>query len=131
MSDPRSAAAERIQALTRGQKGDKGAQGNQGNRGEQGEQGLSRRTRGAVVYLFFAAVLLAALALFGVLHSSQVTRASQQKQDQVVERKLCTTLAKLTALRPPPGNPETNPSRKFDQDLHATLAQLGPDIGCR
>ena len=29
------------------------------------------------------------------------------------------------------GNPATNPSRAFDDHLHATLDRLGPDLGCR
>ena len=57
--------------------------------------------------------------------------AKQRQQGQVVEVKLCTTLGKLAALEPPAGNPGRNPSRAFDDRLHATLDQLGPDIGCQ
>ena len=62
--------------------------------------------------------------------------AAQKKLGAVVEAKLCSSLAKfsaLTDLRAPAGNPVDNPSRAFDQRLVlavAPLAQLGPDIGC-
>ena len=108
-------------------KGDKGEQGEQGERGEQ----MSPRLRRSLVYLFAAAVLLAVVALVAVFHDQSASRAAQQRQGEQVERKLCTTLDRLIALRPPPGNPVTNPSRAFDQKLHDTLSQLGPDLGCK
>jgi hypothetical protein len=57
-------------------------------------------------------------------------QAAQQAAGAALERKLCATLAKLAANRPPAGNPKTNPSRAYDQNNHAILAELGPDIGC-
>jgi hypothetical protein len=61
------------------------------------------------------------------VHASQ---AAQQRAGQVVEEKLCSTLGKLAVLKPPAGSPQANPSRAYEQELHATLAELGPDIGC-
>jgi hypothetical protein len=54
----------------------------------------------------------------------------QQVQGQQTEHQLCTTLGKLSALKPPPGDATANPSRKYEQDLHDVLSALGPDIGC-
>jgi len=81
-------------------------------------------------------VLLAALlASNGVTYLASVNyyhreQAAQQRQGAVLEAKLCTTLGRLAALAPPPGSPQANPSRSYDQQLHAVLAQLGPDVGC-
>ena len=62
--------------------------------------------------------------------SQQAAQQAQRQAGREVERKICRTLAALAALRPPPGNPAANPSRAFDQRLHATLSQLAPDLGC-
>lgn len=62
--------------------------------------------------------------------AQQREQAAQRRAGEVVEHKICTTLGHLAALRPPPGNPKTNPSRAFDQQLHATLDGLAPDLGC-
>ncbi len=122
--------------------GPRGEQGNQGNRGERGAPGLSIPVRRAVVFLFALSVILAAFSLFWTaheVHASQAAtqaaqereQASQQRTGAMVERKLCITLGKLAALVPPPGNPRTNPSREYADELHATLAELGTDIGCK
>jgi hypothetical protein len=69
------------------------------------------------------------------VQSSQAAQAREQaaqiRQGEVIERKICATLRSLTALKPPAGDPVKNPSRAFDQRLHATLGQLAPDLGCR
>ena len=57
-------------------------------------------------------------------------QAAQLRQGRLTERRLCTTLGHLAVLKPPPGDPLTNPSRRFDDRLHATLDSLGPDLGC-
>jgi len=122
--------------------GPRGAQGNQGNRGEQGTAGLSIDVRRALVSLFAVAALLSGLNLLWTAHevhasqaaiqaSQQREQASQQQAGAVIGRKLCTTLDRLAALKPPPGPASQNPSRAYEQELHATLAQLGPDIGCK
>lgn len=56
-------------------------------------------------------------------HASQV-------QGEKIGQRLCTTLNKLSVLAPPTGSPINNPSRAYEQELHTTLDQLGPDIGC-
>lgn len=58
-------------------------------------------------------------------------QAAQRAQGVVLEAKLCSTLGKLAALKPPAGNAAANPARGYDQLMHETLAQLGPDIGCK
>lgn len=110
--------------------GPRGPQGNQGNRGEHGAPGLSRRVRRALVSLFALAVILAASGLFWIGHAVNASQAAQRSQGQAVERKLCTTFGKLAALKPPSGDPASNPSRAFDDNLHDTLDQLGTDLGC-
>jgi len=57
-------------------------------------------------------------------------QASQQRQGEQLEQRLCTTLQREAALKPPAGSPAGNPSRAYEQAQHAILAQLGPDIGC-
>jgi hypothetical protein len=125
-----------------GPRGPQGRQGNQGNRGEQGTSGLSRSVRRALVFMFGLAVILAAFGLFWINHAVHDSQAAiqeaqhreqvmQQQAGTVLEEKLCTTFGKLAALRPPPGNPKTNPSRAYLQAEHATLTQLGTDLGCK
>ena len=58
-------------------------------------------------------------------------QAAQQRQGVIIGRKICTTMQRLAALQPPPGNPASNPSRAFEDKLHVTLDQLGPDLGCK
>lgn len=62
--------------------------------------------------------------------AQQREQAAQRKAGAAVEEKICTTMHRLAALQPPAGNPRTNPSRAFDDQLHATLDELGPDLGC-
>ena len=122
--------------------GPRGAQGNQGNRGERGSAGLSALVRQALVYLFVLSALLGAFNLLWTsheVHSSQAAIQASQHREQVLQQqagvmigeKLCTTFGKLAALKPPAGNPKTNPSRAFDDNLHATLDELGTDLGCK
>jgi hypothetical protein len=61
----------------------------------------------------------------------QTSHAAQERSGQVLGEKLCATFGKLAALKPPAGNPVTNPARGYDQELHFTLDQLGADLGCR
>jgi len=64
-------------------------------------------------------------------------KAGQQREQQaaqragaLIEQRLCTTLGRLAADKPPAGSAARNPSRAYEQELHSTLAQLGPDLGC-
>lgn len=114
-----------------------GPRGHRGEPGPRGERGLSRLQGRAVVVLFLLAILPGAAGWFWWVHSVDVAiaaqrheQAAQQRQGELLEQKLCTTLGKLAALKPPPGNPVANPARGFDQQEHAVLAQLGPDVGC-
>jgi len=127
-----------------GNPGSRGAQGQQGEPGEPGEQGpagLSPPVRRALVFLFAMAVILSGLNLTWTAHEVHVSQAAllaaqhreqvmQQQAGAILGRKLCTTFAALAALKPPPGNPKTNPSRAYLQDEHDTLVQLGTDLGC-
>lgn len=120
------------------QKGDPGAKGDKGDRGERGQQGLPSAMRRAIVYLFVVALAMSGANLLwtshevNVGHAAQVRdQAVQRKEGEVIERKLCTSFGSIAALKPPPGNPLTNPSRAYDQNLHSRLDGLGSDLGCR
>lgn len=103
---------------------------------------MTRGARQAVVVLFALMVAVGVVNLLFTVHYVHATQAAaarqaaaeqaaQRREGAVVEQKLCTTLAALAALAPPPGPALANPSRGYEQDLARTLAQLGPDIGCR
>jgi hypothetical protein len=66
-------------------------------------------------------------------HDAQL-RKEQAEAGVAIEAKLCTTLDKLGAIQPPSGLslvvPQVNPGRSYDEEQHAVLAQLGPDIQC-
>lgn len=125
-----------------GQQGQRGQQGLQGQEGERGAAGLSRPVRRALVFLFALSVALAAFSLFWTVHEVGASRSaiqaaqhreqvSQQRADALLGQRLCMTFGRLAALKPPAGNPATNPSRAYLQAQHDTLAQLGTDLGCK
>ena len=62
--------------------------------------------------------------------AQQREQAAQRRAGEVVEHKICTTLDQMAALNPPAGDPQANPSRAYEQRLHAVLDGLGPDLGC-
>jgi hypothetical protein len=98
------------------------------------QQGMHGRpaTPGRAIALAMASILLAlGLNVAYTTWSVESSRSAQQHQGELVERKICTTMAHLAALKPPAGNPVTNPSRAFDQNLHSALDGLGFDLGCR
>ena len=131
-----------------------GPRGVQGKQGERGERGLSSRTARAIVFLFVFCALGIGGNLYWTAHEVNSNAAAQQRQQAsqqqqaaaeqaaqqragaATEGKLCKSLAPLASLatlKPPAGNPASNPSRAFEQELSARLAplaQLGPDIGC-
>ena len=114
-----------------------GPQGAKGEQGAQGERGLPLLTGRAIVVLFGIGVLIGVGNLFWTAHEVRAAgtaqhqeQAAQQRQGAVLEAKLCTTLDRLAALKPPAGDPASNPARAYAQQEHAVLAQLGPDI-CR
>lgn len=127
---------------SQGPRGPQGQQGQQGNRGERGTAGLSGPVRRALVFLFALSVVLAGVGLFWTAHEVHASQAaiqsgqhreqvSQQRAGATLERALCTTFGRLAALKPPAGDPKTNPSRAYLQGQHDTLAQLGTDLGCK
>jgi hypothetical protein len=86
---------------------------------------------GRAVALVVASILLAlGLNVAYTTWSVESSRSAQEHQGEIVERKICTTMAHLAALKPPAGNPSRNPSRAFDQNLHSALDGLGVDLGC-
>ena len=120
-----------MEAIFKGQKGD------QGEQGQKGERGMPAAQLRAIVYLAVLTLLLAGANLLWTGHEVNASRAvqareqaMQQRQGEVIGRKLCKTLDSLAALRPPGGSPEQNPSRAYEQALHAVLDRLAPDIGC-
>lgn len=128
--------------ISQGPQGEQGETGQQGERGEHGTAGLSRSVRQAVVFMFAFAVILAASGLFWINHEVHVNstalqasytreQESQRQAGVVLGEKLCQTFGRLAALKPPPGNPKTNPSRAYLQGQHDALVQLGTDLGCK
>lgn len=91
---------------------------------------MTIRVRVVAIIVIVLVILIGAGNLFATAEYVHSYKASQQKQGQEIEQRLCATLGKLASLTPPPGNPKTNPSRAYDQQLHAALAQLGTDLGC-
>lgn len=84
----------------------------------------------AFVALSVLTLLLAGASMLFTVQYYRAEQAAQRAQGAALERKLCTTLGRLAALRPPPGDPEGNPSRAYLQEQHDVLAELGPDVGC-
>ena len=121
-------SGEADERLPAGPQGERGAQGNQGNRGERGQ--LSRVQGRAVVVLFALSALFGIGNLFWTAHEVNAATAAQ-RQGAVLGQRLCITLDRLAALKPPAGNPAANPARAFDQEQQTVLAQLGPDVGCK
>ena len=97
-----------------------------GDKGDQGERGdsMPRGVRVAIVFLFFLAFAIGAVSLRFTVAYYHSTQNAQRQQGEIIERKLCTTLAALAALKPPTGSPAANPARGYDQELHTVLAQL-------
>lgn len=115
-----------------------GPAGPQGKQGEQGKAGLSIPVRRALVFMFTLFLLLSAANFLWAARqqhayeaSLKASHAAHERADQMVIDRLCLTFGKLGALEPPAGNPATNPSRAYDQETHATLVQLGTDLGCK
>ena len=85
----------------------------------------------SVVALFVLSLAVGSAAYLAAIRYYHDEQAAQQRQGAVIEQRLCTTLERLAALKPPAGNPASNPARAFDQQQQAVLAQLGPDVGCK
>ena len=83
----------------------------------------------AFVVITLVNLLLTAAGYLYITHQDVVIRARQQRQGQIIERKLCTTLDRLAALQPPKGK-RADLSRRYLMHQHQVLAQLGGDVGC-
>ena len=57
-------------------------------------------------------------------------QAAQRKQGEQELRTLCTTFGKAAALKPPAGNPRTNPSRAYLQGQHVAWTAVVADLHC-
>jgi type II secretory pathway pseudopilin PulG len=99
------------------------------------------RRHADVLVLVLVVILINGTGLFWLAHETRASdaararqarteQAAQRRAGQVIERKLCRTLDRLGANEPPPGNPDTNPSRAYEQQQHVIFAQLAPDVGC-
>lgn len=88
------------------------------------------KVRYAFVALVVLTLLMTAAAILFTISYYHTEQASQRAQGAALEHKLCTSLDRLAALKPPPGSVADNPSRAYEQEQHAILAQLGPDVGC-
>jgi hypothetical protein len=100
------------------------------------------RTRLLIAFFLLMVLLVGAgnlWATYSQFHSFKTQLAQQQAKQSAEQKaaskalstKLCLTLGRLAALQPPAGNAQSNPSRAFDQEQHAILVQLGPDLGCK
>jgi hypothetical protein len=71
-------------------------------------------------------------AAYSTLSGIEIHNSLQQsgQQELVATRRTCHDLSALSGLKPPPGNPKTNPSRAFDQGEHRIYAQLYKDAEC-
>lgn len=78
-----------------------------------------------------ALTLAMALGWSYTTYAIRTSQAAQEKVGQAVNIKICHTLQLLASDQPPAGNPANNPSRAYLQRLHADLAQLAGDLGCK
>lgn len=87
---------------------------------------------GGLAALCAVVVILLALGGSYLVTNARIdqTLANQAHQSATFEGQLCNTLNSLKALKPPAGNPATNPSRAFDVNQHVVLSQLAADLGC-
>jgi hypothetical protein len=63
-------------------------------------------------------------------HYEDSSQAAARRQGERTEQRICLTMHRLASRNPPHG-PPSDKSRQYLAWLHATLVQLGPDIGCR
>jgi hypothetical protein len=88
------------------------------------------RRWGSAAYLTVLVLALSGICILWISHEVRAQAAAQARAGQLAEHKICSTLGGLAALRPPAGNPVTNPSRAYLQGLHAKFEALGTDLGC-
>ena len=102
-----------------------------GSSPRQGVKPVSRGARVAAFAILILVLIMGAAAVVSSYLESRHYQETQQAQGALVELRLCTTLDKLAALKPPAGSPAGNPSRLYEQNLSKVLAQLKPDLGCK
>lgn len=56
---------------------------------------------------------------------------AQAAQGAAIEAKLCSIFMPIASLKAPSGAGSSNPSRLFDQQLEARLAQVAPALNCK
>ena len=91
-----------------------------------------------VAILLFLVLIVGGGNLWATHAQIDANNAAQRQQQREQQREgrrelglICTTFARLAVLKPPPGSAKLNPSRAYEQELHATLDELGPDLGCK
>ena len=109
----------------------RGRRATRASRARPGRRRLTGRKASAIVSLFLVGFLVGAANLIFTVHYIRAQQSAQQQAGLVTARKLCATLDSLAALKPLGGNPAANPSRAYEDHLHATLDGLGQDLGCR
>lgn len=112
------------------QRGTQGRKGDQGERGEPGKAALSPSVRRALVFLFALSLIISVGDLFWNAHQVNASRAANHRQNEITERKICTAISGLVVLKPPPGDPASNPSRAYLQGLHVRFTQISGALGC-
>lgn len=114
-------------------------------RSARADRSVFRAIMTLIIGMIISAACTAGICLLLYFHQQQQYNSSLKHQQQLyvseqqqseaqgakIERSLCLTLDRLAANKPPAGNPNTNPSRAYDQANHAILAQLGPDLECK
>lgn len=123
---------------SRGPAGATGATGAQGARGS----GLSRGAKLFAGVMLFLTVVMSGGTLLSqqlqqnsfeatIARNHQKNLQAQAAQAQAVEAKLCAIFLPIVSLKAPPGSPADNPSRLFEQQLEAKLAQVAPALSCK
>lgn len=95
------------------------------------KRGFTRRERWFAAVMMILAVVLGGGALLSQQLQQNSFVDSQRQQATAEERKLCSVLLPLAALRAPAGDPTGNPSRAYEQNLEAKLSELAPAVGCK
>lgn len=121
-----------------GEQGQTGQQGQRGRPGAPGAPGISAGARHAAVALLALVLIVGAANLWASydqvqdfknqLHAQQV---AEQKAGELELAELCATFGKVALLKPPAGSAKANPSRAYEQQMHADLAGVPSDLRCR
>lgn len=103
-----------------------------GAKGDRGERGMPAGQRRAIVYLFVVPVLIAAVALFGLIHYARVISREQREIIQVRtanDRERCTSLTQIVTI-PIPVPTQGNPSREAWARFEQVERQRGTQLHC-